>query len=270
MDHSLTITLCTPLLGLLVLFFIPSSKTRAIKLWTNAVFAIGFLVSLPLWSNFRLNDDYQYIVKLPWIPSIGASFNLAIDGYALLLVILTTLVGFLAVLSSWSAVELRLKEYYAHFLLLQFGMLGVFMARDFLLFFIFWELTLVPMYFIIAIWGGERRGYASIKFVIYTLIGSVIMFLGVLILYWQHYIQFNRLTFDIAALLDTRVDPAIQWPSRSPCGPSTPGSPMPTPKPPPPAPSSSPASSSKWALTASSASPCPCSPTPPKIPRSST
>lgn len=211
MDHSLSIVLWTPLIGLLVLFFIPSSQARAIKLWTNAVFLVGFLASLPLWTHFKLNDDYQYIVKLPWIPSIGAYYNLAIDGYALLLVILTTLVGFLSVLSSWSAIENRIKEYYGHFLLLQFGMLGVFMARDFLLFFIFWELTLVPMYFIIAIWGGERRGYASIKFVIYTLIGSVIMFLGVLMLYWQHYVQFNRLTFDMAALLDTQMSANAQW-----------------------------------------------------------
>ena len=211
MDHLLSVVLCTPLVGLLVLFFIPSNRAKAIKLWTNAVFLIGFLVSLPLWTGFDPAKDYQFAERADWIPSIGASWSLGIDGYALLLVLLTTLVGFLSVLSSWTAIDTRIKEYYAHFLLLQFGMLGVFVARDFLLFFVFWELTLVPMYFIIAIWGGERRGYASIKFVIYTLIGSVIMFLGVLMLYWQHYVQSNLLTFDMTALMETQVSTSMGW-----------------------------------------------------------
>src|SRR6202035_6065186 len=107
----------------------------------------------------------------------------------------TTVVGFLAILASWTAIQDRLKEYYAFFLLLQTGMLGVFMTLDFLLFFVFWETVLVPMYFIIAIWGGPRRGYASIKFMIYTLIGSVLMFLGILTLYFQHMQQFQTPSF---------------------------------------------------------------------------
>jgi NADH-quinone oxidoreductase subunit M len=93
----------------------------------------------------------------------------------------------------------RLKEYYAFFLLLQTAMLGVFMSLDFLLFFVFWETVLVPMYFIIAIWGGQRRQYAAIKFMIYTLIGSVLMFLGILILYFQHFMQFQTYSFDIVS-----------------------------------------------------------------------
>lgn len=211
MEHLLSIVLFTPLAGLAVLFFLPARNARLIKLWANAVFLSGFLVSLPLLTAFNPDKDFQFIEKCRWIPSIGAYYNLAIDGYALLLVLLTTLVGFLACLSSWNAVGDRLKEYYGHFLLLQTAMLGVFMARDFLLFFVFWELSLVPMYFIIAIWGGQRRGYASMKFVIYTLIGSVVMFLGVLLLYWQHYQQQHLLTFDMAALLQTRLPLDMQW-----------------------------------------------------------
>jgi NADH-quinone oxidoreductase subunit M len=211
MDHLLSIVLFTPLAGLAILFFLPSGNSRLIKLWANFVFLAGFLVSIPLLTNFNPNKDFQFIEKHAWIPSIGAYYNLAIDGYALLLVLLTTLVGFLSSLSSWNAVELRLKEYYGHFLLLQTAMLGVFMARDFLLFFVFWELSLVPMYFIIAIWGGQRRGYASIKFVLYTLVGSVIMFLGVLLLYWQHFEQQRLLTFDMGALLSTRLSLDMQW-----------------------------------------------------------
>src|SRR5437667_4519131 len=100
---------------------------------------------------------------------------------------LTTVIGFLSILASWTAIQVRLKEYYAFFLILQTGMLGVFMALDFLLFFVFWETVLVPMYFIIGIWGGPRRVYAAIKFMIYTLVGSVLMLLGILALYQQHY-----------------------------------------------------------------------------------
>src|SRR5437879_9987588 len=114
---------------------------------------------------------------------------------------LTTVIGWLAILASWNAIADRLKEYYAFFLILQTGMLGVFMALDFLLFFVFWETVLVPMYFIIGIWGGPRRVYAAIKFMIYTLVGSVLMFLGILMLYWQHYNQFQVYSFDVPDLM---------------------------------------------------------------------
>src|ERR1700757_2777660 len=210
MDHILSIVLFLPLAGLLVLLFIPSSNARAIKLWANAVALAGFLVSVPLVLRFDAKKDFQFVEKASWVPSLGASYHIGIDGLGLLLVMLTTLLGFLALLSSWNAIQDRLKEYYAFFLLLQTGMLGVFMARDFLLFFVFWETVLVPMYFIIAIWGGQRRVYAAIKFIIYTLIGSVLMFLGILTLYYQHYLQFQTLSFDISELMRTNVSPAMQ------------------------------------------------------------
>ena len=211
MDHLLSIILCTPLAGLLVLFFLPAGNAKLIKWWANFVFLLGFFISLPLWFQFDPRSDFQFVEKVQWIPSIGAYWNLGVDGYGVLLILLTTLVGFIASLCSWSAIDTRLKEYYGHFLLLQFGMLGVFAARDFLLFFLFWELTLIPMYFIIAIWGGQRRGYASIKFVLYTLIGSMLMLLGILAFYWQHYLQFHRLTFDMGALLETKMPPEMAW-----------------------------------------------------------
>src|SRR6266568_9667564 len=197
MDHILSIVLFTPIIGALILFLIPSSNTTAIRWWANIVAFVGFLVSLPLVFQFDRGKDFQFVEKATWIPSIGASYHLGIDGLGLLLVMLTTLLGFLSILSSWSAINERLKEYYAFFLVLQTGMLGVFMALDFLLFFVFWETVLVPMYFIIAIWGGQRRIYAAIKFIIYTLIGLVLMLLGILTLYWQHFQQFQVLSFDI-------------------------------------------------------------------------
>src|SRR5437016_2982029 len=211
MDHILSIVLFTPLAGLLVLLFIPSSNPKAVRLWANIAAFAGFLVSLPLVLQFDRGKDFQFVEKASWIPTLGATYHIGIDGLGLLLVMLTTVVGFLAILSSWNAVHERLKEYYAFFLILQTGMLGVFMALDFLLFFVFWETVLVPMYFIIAIWGGPRRGYASIKFMIYTLIGSVLMLLGILMLYWQYYNQFQVYSFEVSDLMRLSLPANVQW-----------------------------------------------------------
>jgi NADH-quinone oxidoreductase subunit M len=211
MPHILSIVLFAPLTGLLVLLLIPSAKERAIKLWANIASFAGFAVSLPLVFQFDSRQDFQFVEKAAWIPTIGASYHIGIDGLGLLLVILTTLLGFLSILSSWNAIQHRLKEYYAYFFVLQTGMLGVFMALDFLLFFVFWETVLVPMYFIIAIWGGPRRSYAAIKFIIYTLIGSVLMLLGILALYYQHYLQYQVYSFSIADLLRTALPAGVQW-----------------------------------------------------------
>src|SRR6267378_6851797 len=211
MDHILSIVLFTPLLGALILFLIPSSNGSAVRWWANIVSFIGFLVSLPLVFQFDRTKDFQFVEHAQWIPSIGASYHLGIDGLSLLLVMLTTLLGFISILSSWNAIENRLKEYYSFFLLLQTAMLGVFMSLDFLLFFVFWELVLVPMYFIIAIWGGQRRGYASIKFLIYTAIGSVLMLLGILALYFQYYQQYQAYSFDIADLMKVSLPATMAW-----------------------------------------------------------
>jgi NADH-quinone oxidoreductase subunit M len=132
------------------------------------------------------------------------------DGISLLLVMLTTLMGFLAILSSWNAVSDRVKGYYAMFLLLQTGMIGVFISLDFFLFYIFWELVLVPMYFIIGIWGGPRKLYAAIKFFLYTLAGSVLMLLGILTLYFQHFQQFGFYSFEISDLMRVNMPLGVQ------------------------------------------------------------
>src|SRR6516225_7481923 len=119
MDHILSIVLFTPLVGLLALLFIPSSKPTAIKLWANIVSFAGFLVCLPLVFQFDRTKDFQFVERANWIPSLGASYYLGIDGYSLLLVVLTGLLGFISILCSWNAIDKRLKEYYAYFLLLQ-------------------------------------------------------------------------------------------------------------------------------------------------------
>jgi NADH-quinone oxidoreductase subunit M len=211
MDHLLSIILWTPFVGFLVLLALPATKARLIKLWANAVMLVGFLETLPLVARFDRTQDFQFVEKYNWIPTLGASYHLGVDGIGLLMVVMTALIGLLAVLSSWSAVETRLKEYYAYFLIQQVGMLGVFLSLDFLLFFIFWELTLVPMYFIIAIWGGPRRAYAAIKFVVYTATGSVLLLLGILALYYHHFQQYQVYTFNIQELIKTQLPWAAGW-----------------------------------------------------------
>src|SRR5438552_3139428 len=148
--------------------------------------------------------------RADWVPSIGGQYLIGIDGISLLLIMLTTVMGFLSILYSWSSIQDRVKEYYAMFLLLQTGMLGVFMSLDFFLFYVFWELVLVPMYFIIGVWGGPRKLYAAIKFFLYTLAGSVLMLLGILTLYFQYYAQFHAYSFEISELMKVSLPFATQ------------------------------------------------------------
>jgi NADH-quinone oxidoreductase subunit M len=182
----LSIVCYIPLVGALIaMFAFRNDQGPAIRKFATWVVGIDFLVSLPLWFAFdRDGELFQFRESAPWIESIGVRYEFGIDGIALLLVLLTTLLGVIAFLSSWSAIHTREKEYYIFMLLLQTGMLGVFMALDFFLFYVFWEVMLVPMYFLIGIWGGARRLYAAIKFFLYTLVGSVLMLLGILALYF--------------------------------------------------------------------------------------
>jgi NADH-quinone oxidoreductase subunit M len=186
-DHLLSIITYTPLVGALVLLTPPfKGQDDRVRWGANIVAAIGFLVSLPLWFWFDRNGSgFQFVEKGAWIPSIGVSYHFGIDGISALLILLTTMLGFIAILSSWTAVTDRVRQYYVFLLLLQTGMLGVFCALDMFLFYVFWEVMLVPMYFLIGIWGGARRLYAAIKFFLYTLVGSVVMLLGILVVYFQ-------------------------------------------------------------------------------------
>jgi NADH-quinone oxidoreductase subunit M len=210
-QHLLSIILFLPLAGLAILLLIPGRAHNLIRMWANLVMLAGFLVSLPLVSRFEIGKSgFQFEEMADWIPSLGAHFHIGIDGISLLLIMLTTLMGFISMLVSWSAIQERVKEYYAMFLLLETGMLGVFMSLDFFLFYVFWELVLVPMYFIIGVWGGPRKLYAAIKFFLYTLAGSVLMLLGILTLYFQHYSQFHFYTFEIAELMKLQLPFATQ------------------------------------------------------------
>ena len=205
-QHLLSIVLFTPLAGLAILLLIPGKSKDLIRIWANLVGFAGFLISLPLVKNFQAGTPgFQFEESVDWIPSLGARYHIGMDGISLLLVMLTTLMGFIAILCSWNAIQDRVKEYYAMFLLLQTGMIGVFLSLDFFLFYVFWELVLVPMYFIIGVWGGPRKLYAAIKFFLYTLAGSVLMLLGILTLYFRHFDQFHTYTFEISELMNTSL-----------------------------------------------------------------
>jgi NADH-quinone oxidoreductase subunit M len=202
-NHILSIILFTPLAGAAVLLFLPKENKNAIR-WAANLFALaGFVVSLPLVPWFWAQVDqpgFKFVEGAAnnWIPSIGAGYLIGIDGISFLLIMLTTLLGWISILSSWEAIQERVKEYYVWFLLLQTGMLGVFMALDFFLFYVFWEVMLVPMYLLIGIWGGPRKIYAAIKFFLYTLVGSVLLLLGILFLYFHHHAQTGIYTFAFA------------------------------------------------------------------------
>src|ERR1700751_1769314 len=210
-SHILSIILFTPLLGAILLLFVPKENKDAIR-WIANIFALaGFLISLPLvpmfWEKVTSGDPapFKFVEGSAnnWIPTIGAGYILGIDGISFLLIMLTTLLGWISILSSWTAIENRVKEYYVWFLVLQTGMLGVFMALDFFLFFVFWEAMLVPMYLLIGIWSGPRKLYAAIKFFLYTLPGSVLMLLSVLFLYFFHHRLTGVYTFNIQDLYQT-------------------------------------------------------------------
>ncbi len=203
-DHILSIILFIPLVGMIPLFLIPKENKQAIRWWGNIVLFVDFLASLPLVFWFASETpslQFKFVEQHAWIPSIGAQYHLGIDGISFLLIMLTTVLGFIAVLSSWTSIQERVAEYYAMFMLLQVGMLGVFMSLDFFLFYVFWEVMLVPMYFIIGVWGGPRKLYAAIKFFLYTLAGSVLMLLGILTLYLNYTLPDGTHTFDITELM---------------------------------------------------------------------
>ena len=207
----LSLILFTPLVGAIVLMFVSKGSENLIRLLANIFTFAGFLVSLPLWFWYdSANPNWQFVERAAWIPSIGAEYLIGIDGFSALLILMTTMMGFLAVLSSWTAITERVKEYYIFLLVLQTGMIGAFVALDFLLFFLFWEVMLVPMYFLIGIWGSDRRLYSAIKFFLYTLVGSVVMLLGILALYFYGYSETGVYSFDVTRFHEMNIPVDLQ------------------------------------------------------------
>jgi NADH-quinone oxidoreductase subunit M len=212
MNHYLSLVLFLPLAGALAVLLIPKQNEDAIRWTANIVAFAGFLISIPLWFQYNpQNPDFQFVERAQWIPSVGAEYFVGVDGFSVLLILLTTLMGFIAILSSWTAITERVKEYYIFLLVLQTGMLGAFMSLDFLLFFLFWEVMLVPMYFLIGIWGSANRLYSAIKFFLYTLVGSVVMLLGILALYFYNHQVTGVYSFDVTQFHKLNIPPDLQW-----------------------------------------------------------
>ena len=209
----LSLVVWFPTVGALVILFgMKKTQETQIKWAANIITFLGFLFSLPLWFSFDNNGpQFQFRETYEWIPSLGVSYSFGMDGISLLLVMMTTLLGFIAVLSSWNSITDRVKQYYIFLLFLQTGMLGVFVTLDFFLFYVFWEVMLVPMYFLIGIWGGPRKLYAAIKFFLYTLVGSVLMLLGILALYFEYFNQEGVYTFDLLRLWSIDYPAGMQF-----------------------------------------------------------
>ncbi len=196
----------TPLIGTLLILLIPKTEKQSIKTIALFAAAITLLLSLMLYFQFdKSNPKIQFIEKSPFSVGLGIEYHLGVDGISLPMILLTALLTLLAIGASWN-LENRPKGFFAFLLLLETGMLGVFASLDLVLFYVFWEMGLVPMYFLISIWGYERREYAAIKFFIYTLTGSVVMLLGILALYFYS----SPNTFNIATLTKSHFPPLFQ------------------------------------------------------------
>ena len=176
-----TIVTFLPALGALVVAFMPSSRPNLARSMALGFALAAWVVSLIMLVGFVATDHAdQFTESTPWIPMFGINYAVGVDGLSMVLVVLTTTLTAISILASFSPIQTRVKEYMASFLVLEVGMIGVFVARDLFLFYIFWELVLVPMYLIIGIWGGKNRIYATIKFVLYTLVGSLLMLVAIL------------------------------------------------------------------------------------------
>src|SRR3989338_7032870 len=192
----LSLIIFLPVLGILILFFIPKAQTSTIRGVSVATTLVTFLLSLLILAHFNTaQPGFQLEEKLSWIPQVNINYHVGVDGLSYSMIFLTALLCFLACFASFSIKD-RIKEYFIFYLMLEVGMIGTFLALDLFLFYVFWEITLVPMYFLIGIWGGSRKEYAAIKFFLYTLAGSVFMLLGILALYFNA----NPRSFDMLAL----------------------------------------------------------------------
>ncbi|HEY3247300.1 MAG TPA: NADH-quinone oxidoreductase subunit M [bacterium] len=180
----LSVIVFLPVAGGILILFINRANEALMKRVALVASAASLVVSLYAITQFQIGGGMQLEEVARWIPTLGVNYHLGVDGLSLPLVVLTGVLSLVSLVYSWR-IEMRLKEYLFLFLLLQTGMLGVFVSLDFFLFYIFWEITLVPMYFLIGIWGGPRREYAAIKFFLYTLVGSLAMLLAILIMYFN-------------------------------------------------------------------------------------
>jgi NADH-quinone oxidoreductase subunit M len=212
MANLLTVLIFFPLAGALLLFFLPRENPRLIRNVTFLATLLEFLLSLPLAVNFNgATAAMQFVRRVPWLPAYGIEYHVGVDGISLWLVMLTTFLMPIAILSTYKAVEKHVKEFMIFMLVLEVGMVGVFLAVDLFLFYIFWELVLIPMYFLIGVWGSERRIYSAIKFFLYTFAGSVLMLVAIIALYFHHYQVTGTYSTDLLRMYAIDIPVKLQF-----------------------------------------------------------
>src|SRR5881296_4336477 len=199
----LTALLAWPLVAALVVVLAPPRWAKHVALATSL---IEFAISVPLWWTFAPADGMQFVADHAWIAAWGIHFTVGVDGISLFLVLLTTFLMPLSILGSWTYITKREAGFYALLLVLTTGMIGVFVALDLFLFYVMWEVMLIPMYFIIGVWGGDNRLYAAIKFFIYTFFGSLLMLVAILVLYLHAGQATGVYSFSYAHLLSNAKD----------------------------------------------------------------
>jgi len=200
-----------PLIGIIPLLIIDKNQKNLLRSVALIFSFANFILSLFLVSGFdSSNTNFQFVEKVSWIKSVGIDYHIGVDGISILLILLTTFISVISIASTWTAITEKVKGFMISFLILETGMLGVFMALDLFLFYVFWEAMLLPMYFLIGVWGGKRRIYAAIKFVLFTMAGSLLMLLGIIFLYIQNYQYTGIYTFDLTVMLDLPIAAATQ------------------------------------------------------------
>ena len=201
-------------LPLLTAFFLLALNKNAVELVRRTAFGaslLTFFISLGLFTGFDSETAaFQFVERYTWIGEFGIEYYVGVDGISLFLVLLTTFLSPLVILSTWSSVEHRVREYLFFFLILETGMIGTFVAVDVFLFYVFWEVMLIPMYFLIGVWGGERRIYAALKFLLYTMVGSLLMLVAILYLAYLHNTQHGTLSFDLLRLYTLEIPVSAQ------------------------------------------------------------
>jgi NADH-quinone oxidoreductase subunit M len=209
----LSLLIFFPLVGAVVLLFIKKEKLGALRTVAFIISIVEFIFSLPLFFAFDTTTAaMQFVESTWWVQSYGISYKLGIDGISLLLVLLTTFLTVLCILCSWSAITFRVKEYMISFLFLETGMIGALVALDLILFYVFWEVMLIPMYFLIGVWGDpKRRIYAAVKFFLFTMAGSVLMLIAILALYFINLKATGKATFDVLELYKAAIPLQTQY-----------------------------------------------------------
>jgi len=213
----LSLAILLPVVGAILLLFIGNrdgAKDGLIRTITLAVSLVTFGVTLMLWAGFDQSptaETFQFVERAPWIPAFGIEYSLGIDGLGLMLVVLTGFLTPIALLTSWESIETKVKEFSIFMLVLEAAMIGVFCALDLFLFYVFWDILLIPMYFLIGIWGYDQRIYAAVKFILYTMAGSVLMLVAIIGLSWMHHAATGEYSFDLMKLYALDIPYNTQW-----------------------------------------------------------